>query len=200
MVPRPTTISTEHLVQVAGQVFLDQGVGAATSEIARQAGVSEAAIFKRFGTKEKLILAALCRPMQRHPISQLLGEGPTDEPIREQMINMGEAILAVMRHVVPCMAMLHAAGINPAEHLRHEDSPPIRGRKMLTRWFRLAIEQGRVRSFDPHVMAVAFIGMLKARPFREIILADTALKCSDRDYVIQLVDLLWAGIDLDVSS
>jgi AcrR family transcriptional regulator len=196
---RPRQFTDEDILDATQACILELGPGVSTTVIADRVGMSQAAIFKRFGTKEKLVLAALCRPMQRHPISQLLGEGPTEEPVRDQMINMGEAILAVMRHVVPCMAMLHAAGINPAEHLRHEDSPPIKGRKMLTQWFRLAIEQGRVRTFNPHVMAVAFIGMLKARPFREIILADTALKCSDRDYVIQLVDILWAGIDLDVS-
>lgn len=197
---RPRQFTDEDILDATQACILELGPSVSTTVIADRVGMSQAAIFKRFGTKEKLVLAALCRPMERHPISQLLGEGPTEEPIRDQMINMGEAILAVMRHVVPCMAMLHAAGINPAEHLRHEDSPPIKGRKMLTQWFRLAIEQGRVRTFNPHVMAVAFIGMLKARPFREIILADTALKCSDRDYVIQLVDILWAGIDLDVSS
>jgi hypothetical protein len=44
------------------------------------------------------------------------------------------------------------------------------------------------------VMAVGFIGMLKARPFREIILGDHGLQCTDEEYVTQLVDQLWSGI------
>ncbi len=196
---RPRQFTDEDILDATQACILELGPSVSTTVIAERVGMSQAAIFKRFGTKEKLLLAALCRPMQANPISQLLEDGPTDEPIRDQMINMGVAILTVMRHVVPCMAMLHAAGINPAEHLRREDSPPIQGRKMLTEWFRLAIEQERVRSFDPHVMAVAFLGMLKARPFREIILADSALKCSDRDYVTQLIDLLWDGVSLDMT-
>jgi len=196
---RPRQFTDEDILAATQTCILQLGPSVSTTVIAEKLGMSQAALFKRFGTKEKLFLAALSQPMQRNPISELVKDGPTDEPIREQMIDMGEAILAVMRHVVPCMAMLHAAGINPAEHLRHEDAPPIQGRKILTRWFQQAIDQGRVRPFNPHIMAVAFIGMLKARPFREIILADTALKCSDRDYVVQLVDLLWAGIDLEVT-
>ena len=194
---RPRQFTDEDILGATQACILSLGPSVSTTVIAERLGMSQAALFKRFGTKEKLFLAALSRPLQRNPISELLEHGPTDAPIREQMITMGEAILTVMRNVVPCMAMLHAAGLNPAEQFKHEDSPPIQGRKFLTQWFRLAIDQGRVRPFDPHVMAVAFIGMLKARPFREIILGDTALKCSDQDYVIQIIDLLWAGIALE---
>ena len=197
---RPRRFTDEDILDATQACILEIGPSVSTTVIADRLGMSQAAIFKRFGTKEKLFLAALSRPLQRNPISELMEGGPSDEPIRDQMIQMGEAIIAVMRRVVPCMAMLHASDINPAECMRHEDSPPIQGRKMLTQWFRLAIEQERVRAFDPHVMAVAFIGMLKARPFREIILADTALECTDRDYVIQIVDFLWTGIALEGTS
>lgn len=199
---RPRQFTNEDILTATQACILELGPSVSTNVIAERVGMSQAALFKRFGTKEKLFLEALSRPMKNNPSMDLLEKGPTDEPIREQMTCVGEAILTVMRRVVPCMAMLHAAGLNPTEHMnmRGEDSPPIQGRKMLTRWFRLAIEQKRVRPFDPHIMAVAFIGMLKARPFREIILADTELECSDHTYVSQLIDVLWVGIAPEKTS
>ncbi len=197
---RPRQFTDEDILTATKACILELGPSVSTTVIAERVGMSQAALFKRFGTKEKLFLEALSRPVRDNPITKLLEQGPNDEPIREQMIKMGEAILTVMRGVVPCMAMSHAAGLNPAEHMSGEDSPPIQGRKMLTQWFRLAIEQQRVRPFDPHVMAVAFLGMLAGRPFRETILADTALKCSDHTYVSQVIDVLWAGIEPEKTS
>lgn len=193
---RPRQFTDEEILDATQACILAHGPSVSTTMIAERLHMSQAALFKRFGTKEKLIIAALSRPMNRNPIAEIMGLDPSSEPIRDQMIAMGTAILMVMRRVVPCMSMLHAAGIDPT-HLHSENSPPVQGREYLTQWFQAAIDQGRVRAFDPHVMAVGFLGMLHARPFRETILGDTALKCTDLEYVTQLVGLLWTGIELE---
>jgi AcrR family transcriptional regulator len=162
--------------------------------IAKRLGMSQAALFKRFGTKERLFIAALTRPIRDNPLADLVSAGPSDEPIRDQLIMIGSGILTVMRRVVPCMAMLHAAGFTPKSYLSHEKAPPIQGRKLLAGWLQAAMDKGKIRKADPMVMAVGFIGMLKARPFREIILGDHGLQCTDEEYVTQLVDQLWSGI------
>lgn len=194
---RPRQFTDEEILDATQACILANGPSVSTTMIAERLQMSQAALFKRFGTKEKLIIAALSRPMLRNPIAEIMGVGPSKEPIRDQMIAMGTAILMVMRRVVPCMSMLHAAGIDPTQ-LHGENSPPIQGRKYLTQWFQAVIDQGRVQQvFDPHVMAVGFLGMLHARPFRETILGDTALECTDLEYVTQLVGLLWTGIGLE---
>jgi len=167
--------------------------------IAERMGMSQAALFKRFGTKEKLIVAALSRPLTKVPLAEALAAGPTDAPIKDQLTLMGMGILFVMRKVVPCMAMLHAAGIDPKDKLSHQDAPPMRARKLLTAWLQTAMDQGRIRVLDPHIMAVGFLGNLIVRPFREVILGDTELSCSDEAYVRQLVDQLWSGIGVETT-
>ena len=162
--------------------------------IAERLGMSQAALFKRFGTKEKLIVAALSRPMGKNPVAEVLALGPTDAPIKDQLVTLGTGIMAVMRRLVPYMAMLHAAAIDTKAHLGQDHAPPIQARKLITAWFQAAMDQGRIRPMDPHIMAVGFIGMLKARPFREIIIGDDGLACSDEVYVRQLVDQMWLGI------
>ena len=45
---RPQTISNEDMLAAAREVFLKHGVFGSTKEIAQRAGISEAALFKRF--------------------------------------------------------------------------------------------------------------------------------------------------------
>ena len=162
--------------------------------IANRLGMSQASLFKRFGTKEKLIVAALSRPIGKNPVAEVLALGPSDDPIPEQLIVLGVGIMTMMRQIVPCMAMLHAAAIDTKAHLGQDHAAPMQGRKLITAWFQAAMDQGRIRVMDPHIMAVGFIGMIKARPFREIIIGDDGLKCSDEAYVRQLVEQMWSGI------
>ena len=90
--------------------------------------------------------------------------------------------------------MLHAAGVVANNHIPPDARPAIQGRRLLTEWFRKACDQGRIRTANPHTLAVGFLGMLHARPFREIIMGDNELKCTDVEYIQDLVDTMWRGI------
>jgi AcrR family transcriptional regulator len=50
--PRNKTITDDEILTVARTLFLKEGVNASTRDIAKQAGISEAVIYQRFGTKE----------------------------------------------------------------------------------------------------------------------------------------------------
>lgn len=191
---RPRRFTDEEILAATQSCILEHGPSVSTTMIAEKLGISQAALFKRFGTKEQMIIGALRQPMQRNPVADLLALGPSDEPIRTQLIALGMAMIRVMRRVVPCMAMLHAAGLKLESDGHNDERPPIQARRLLVAWLQHAIDDGRLKSVDPHVVAVSFIGMLHARPFREIIVGDTDLKCSDEEYVTQLVNHLMDGI------
>lgn len=59
---RPKTIEDEALLKIAREVFLEGGAYGSTKEIATRAGISEAALFKRFPTKALLFLKAMAPP------------------------------------------------------------------------------------------------------------------------------------------
>ncbi len=155
--------------------------------------MSQAALFKRFGTKERLIVAALCQAPEKMPFLDKLRKGPGPDPIPDQLASLGTELVGIFRHLVPCLAMLAASGVNP-HLLSRPDSPPVVGRKAWTHWLQAAQDQGRLRPFDAASVAVAFIGMLHARPFRELIIGDKGLTCTDLEYVQQIVDLFWVGM------
>src|SRR6516162_7920450 len=73
---RYKTISDQEVLQVARDVFRAQGHTATTRAIAEAAGISEAILYQRFGSKDDLFFAAM---LPRGPeIEKVLG--PTDPP------------------------------------------------------------------------------------------------------------------------
>src|SRR6516162_1391376 len=70
---RQKTITDDEVLRVARDIFLAHGHTATTREIAQAAGISEAILYQRFGSKNELFFAAM------HPqgldVEQLLGPG-----------------------------------------------------------------------------------------------------------------------------
>jgi AcrR family transcriptional regulator len=95
---RPKTISDEQVLRVARDVFRSRGHTATTREIAQAAGISEAILYQRFGSKDHLFFAAM------HPtgpdIERLLG--PADPPedarayVRMVTVRIGEYFAGVI--------------------------------------------------------------------------------------------------------
>ena len=56
---RRKKIEDRELLAAAREVFTERGLVGSSKEIARKAGVSEAALFQRYGTRDKLFFAAM---------------------------------------------------------------------------------------------------------------------------------------------
>jgi len=104
---RRQTVDTATILAEARAVFLEQGAFGSTKEIARRAGLSEAALFKRFPTKAKLFLAALL-PETADPRAEIAWDEPDT---RKALIETGHRIHAYLRRVIPMALHLMA---NPA--------------------------------------------------------------------------------------
>ena len=57
--PRPKSISDESILDAARHVFQRDGHAAATRAVAKEAGISQAVLYQRFGSKEQLFCAAM---------------------------------------------------------------------------------------------------------------------------------------------
>jgi AcrR family transcriptional regulator len=105
-VGRPRTISDEHVLGVARRIFGAQGFGASTREIAREAGLSQAVLFQRFGDKSALFLAALVpAPVD---ISSIVGDlrDPSLRGSCEAVQGIASRLLDAMREIVPLLTAL----------------------------------------------------------------------------------------------
>ena len=191
---RPRQFTDDKILEVARCVFLREGAAVSTQRIADEVGMSQPALFKRFGNKETLLLRALL-PQQIPAFIDAIGEGPDARPIPAQLEELAVRTLALLRDLVPRLAVLKSAGIEPSRHLDHlEEPPPLRHRRLTTEWLRKAHAAGRVSEHDFAAVAALLLGAVHSRVFLDIHAPHLADPRSDEEYVHATVRALWCGL------
>ena len=194
---RPKKVSDEVILQTVRGCLREQGGSVSTQFIADQLGVSQATLFKRFGSKSNLLQTAILLPSKASKASKMLRflcEEPSKEPVREQMERMCLRLLKFFDEMLPSLASLHASGLTFDDPLP-EEAPPVQARKHLTKWVGQLQEQGRMRKdVHPESIALTLIGTMQHRPLRIHLLRDTTLTQTDEEYVSSIVEVLWQGL------
>src|SRR5579871_3720318 len=101
---RPKRIEDKELLAIARAVFVLDGAHGSTREIAQRAGVSEAALFKRFSTKAELFLAAMMPPNVDTEAMIAAAERAPDA--RAGLQALAERMLAYFREAIPVIRQL----------------------------------------------------------------------------------------------
>lgn len=191
---RPRTHSDEEILETARSCFLAQGPSVPISTIAAELGLSGPALLHRFGSKQQLLIAAMCPDPAQLPL-QALRRGVSEEPIPIQMREVAREIATHLRRVMPRMAVLRAAGISPFDAWSHyEAPPPIIIHRALTDWVTAALQQGRLRPCEPVHVASAFMGGLQAQAILTIAGQAPASEEENERYINHLVQIHWEGL------
>lgn len=192
---RPPKVTDAEILDVACRSFLASGPNLPISAIASELGVSEAALFKRFGTKRELMMHACC-PSEEPAFLALLADGPdAGVPVEGQMREIAHAMIGFFREVLPRMALFKAAGISPLEVLdRFDMPPPVRGQRALKQWFDRAVELGMLRARDTDSLAFVFMGALHGRTMLSALAAQQLPPFDIDAYAAEVVELLVQGI------
>ena len=150
---RPRTVSDEDILEAARTVFLESGPAVSTQTIADRIGLSQAGLFKRFGTKQELMVAALIPAIP--PFVSIVRAGPNAaEPLRPQLQSIARDFAVFFRGMVPCIMVLKSSGIDLEEILRSfEEPPPVMTRRLLTGYLQRAEEAGLATISDPGAVA-----------------------------------------------
>jgi len=101
---RPKTISDEDLLGIAREVFRRHGPGASTRKVAQAAGLSQAALFKRFGRKNELFLGAL--GLHAPNLADFVAIEPTGDDPRDYLTAAATWIMRHNRGVMPTILSL----------------------------------------------------------------------------------------------
>jgi len=193
-VPRPRQVSDADILSAARSCFLEHGPSVSTTLIAERAGLSQGALFKRFGTKDDLMLAALIPP--RHPVLDVLAHGPDDSrDIRDQLVEIAQALLPFFETVVPSTAVLRCSGLSTERLYDGDEVPgPVKGQRALAGWLACAQRRGLIGPADPEALAFSFLGALHMRAFMSHVLGEPVSARTHRQYAEDVTDLLWNGI------
>lgn len=192
---RPRLISTERLIEAARTIFLERGAAAPTAAIARHLGISEATIYKRFGTKEALFEAAMGMPGCE--FAEEWPEWAGRATPAENLEIMGRALVAYFRELLPRVVMsCTRPGEEPWRKLRDQDNPPpARLIGAIERYLTAEVALGRVATKDPQTAARMLLGAAHNFAFFEVA-GLSALVDRDVDGLVgALTETLWKGLE-----
>lgn len=192
---RPPVISTERLLEVARQVFLELGIRATTSEVAARAGIAEGTIFHRFKSKEELFRAAMnFDPDAALQLALGLAARAGQGELRQTLVEFAERFMEFGRAAMPMMMMSWS---NPeslcADRTAERATRYHRVIAALGQYFDAEMNGGRLRRVDSEVVARMLIGSLHHYCMIELFVGASSQRFSHHEFAQQVVDVLLAS-------
>ena len=191
--PRPRTITDQHILGAAREVFSEHGFSATTAQIARRAGISEGTLFKRFASKEELfaeVIGLNDLPCWQTELGALAGRGSARDNLETALLAFVEAA----RVVVPRLLLLWSRGhAPPPAHLTRPDHL-LRDTRAFADYLDAEVGQGRLRPVDTEVVARALMGALTHYVMLEVHAQGASSELSPHRYVHELLEVLWPGL------
>lgn len=192
---RPLHYDTEQILSAARELFLERGPTVTTAEIAARAGCSEATVFRRFPTKERLFAAAVLE--MDLPDWGAMYTLSDDTSLEEQLLTIAERTVSFLLQMMPRVMMMKSAlQLTPRETLGSMDSPPpLELIRHATRLFDAARRRGWCEAPDPEVLARSFLGGLHHYAFTEVSGINDMMPMPRATYVRQHVRLTLRAIE-----
>jgi AcrR family transcriptional regulator len=202
---RPTTISTERILEVARRLFLERGIKATTAEVAREAGVAEGSLFKRWKTKQELFRSAMLAGDEDPIWIQTLINNTGKGDLVEHLTAAAMQAIDFFRNLMPIMMMSWSNPIGASselpEHLCQPNSKPVQVIKKLAGFFENEMRHGRMARRDPEVVARVFVGAMVHFVFVELVTkSHQELPLPQQLFARGIVNLIWNGSRPDTPS
>ncbi len=192
---RPQTISDDEILESARECFFERGPSVPTEAIAEKLGVSPQALYKRFGSKQDLITAAMV-PADKPAWIPLLEAGPDDRPMREQMTELLNELAVFFVDIVRRMSVLRFAGCDLRElSKRFSEPPPLRDIRVISEWFERAHRQSLIRDADFKATAMLVLSSVHGPAMLKEMLGRHPTGHSQEEYVAHVADVLLRGLD-----
>jgi AcrR family transcriptional regulator len=166
--PRPRTVPNEAILAAARAVFTRDGPQASTELVASEAGVSEGTVFKRFGSKERLLAHALATSTEMW--RGLPSESPSDACVARELERILVELIGFFREFIPRMMMLMSSGgLDPVAFWRaNPQSGALLALRDVTAWMERAMAAGSVARQHAEVAARAVLGACQNYVFFEL--------------------------------
>jgi AcrR family transcriptional regulator len=186
---RQKTITDDEVLRIARNVFREQGHTATTREIAQAAGISEAILYQRFGSKNELFFASM-RP--RGPdIEQLLGP---KEPSQDALTYLHAVVVRLGEHfseVIPlALRLVTHPSFDPASLARAQPGGPAVLREGLADRLAVLARRGELRKTGAALTAQLLLSLAHDWALRRVHGGATR---GVRE-LKEMVEVVWEGV------
>lgn len=197
---RPQTVSNDKILKIAREIFLEQGPQVSVEIIAKELGLSQPALFKRFGTKRNLMLNSMKIP-KRIEWFEKIEDGPDDRSFEIQLKEVSDSIALFLKSMQPVFQFLTTTDISPLELMPEgEIPPPVKGLKKLTEWLERCYEKGLIRKVDFRQAAMGVMGSIQFNAFAQTFIKTLKVNVDFPDKeesVDNMIDLFLNGLKRD---
>jgi AcrR family transcriptional regulator len=160
---RPRFISDEQILDTVRTAALQDGPAFSLDQIAHTLSVSTPALLKRFGNRQKLMIAALAPKGESLPVGEI-ESGPSKGPLRPQLEALFAQIAASFSTTFPCVMVLRESGIPESEIWCGREGPPHKRMFIaMGQWLKRAKASGLVHAEELETAASAMLGAIISR-------------------------------------
>jgi AcrR family transcriptional regulator len=143
LMPRNKTITDEKILAVARSLFLKEGAKASTRTLAKMAGISEAVVFQRFGTKQDLFFAAMVP--QEAQLEAIFSIQPGQKQVTENLKSVSLQIVVYFREVMPIfLSLISHPSFDLQTFLKRHTMPGMQLANKLTEYLNAEAALGRI--------------------------------------------------------
>ena len=189
---RNKIVEDEDVLAAARDVFRREGHTASTREIARVAGISQAVLYQRFGSKEDLFFKAMTPELP--DLGALLGPFPP-KSAKADLVAIGERLLSYLRSFAPTLLHVLAAHGADVGRLRewHSQLPFFPLLDAVTTRFRKLASSKLISPGDARARAMAFISAIHSLALFELMTSHEERR--ERPYGVEsVVAVFWQGL------
>ena len=188
---RARTVEDEDILKAARLAFLDRGQFATTREIADAAGISQAVLYQRFGSKDDLFFAAMAPPPP--DLEDLLGDPPrSTEETEAYLADVAERLYRYFETVAPLFVQLATHTAFHSDHLADAHQPMMESGLVESLSTRLGdlVEKGCIRKGDGSAMAQLLISIVHGEALSAALLKTPP----DGERRRETIRLIWRGL------
>lgn len=189
---RTKTIEDEAILRCAREVFRAGGHAASTRDVARAAGISQAVLYQRFGSKEDLFF----RAMTPDPpdLAALLGPYPP-RTARADLKRIGARLTEYLASLTPTLLhVLAHPDSNPGRLVSWHAGLPFHAivHALTDRFARLRAD-GLIGRVNPRAAALSFLAVVHAAAVVEA-MTQAVGHAGEASHAESLIEVLWVGL------
>ncbi|NVJ06176.1 TetR/AcrR family transcriptional regulator [Myxococcus sp. AM001] len=190
---RTKTIDDADILRIAERLFRDKGQAVSTRTVAQEAGISEAVLYQRFGSKDDLFVAAMTPPQA--DVEKLLGT-PSPEDVKAHLQEVAGRLAAYFVELMPTLlhVITHPSLDRPTLAKWHRGLPFMQLQEALTARMVRWRDEGRIAHVEPAAAAQGFMAAVHSVAMFETMNGQPRRE-GRKAHVQSLVAVLWSGLE-----